>query len=50
MRMGLAEAVVALLILVSTGAALSACNTTAGLGRDTSAAGNAITNSAEKNK
>jgi entericidin B len=50
MRMGLAKAVVAVLILASAGAALSACNTTAGVGRDTSAAGQAITNSAEKNK
>jgi entericidin B len=50
MRMGLAKAVAAVLILASAGAALSACNTTAGVGRDTSAAGHAITNSAEKNK
>jgi len=50
MRMGFVKAMVAVLILAGAGAALSACNTTAGVGRDTSAAGNAITNSAEKNK
>jgi len=50
MRRGYVKAMVAVLILASAGAALSACNTTAGAGRDMSAAGNAITNSAEKNK
>jgi predicted small secreted protein len=42
--------VAAVLILPGAGAALSACNTTAGIGRDTSAAGDAIPSSAEKNK
>ena len=50
MRRGYMKAMVAVLILASAGAAWSACNTTAGAGRDMSAAGNAITNSAEKNK
>jgi entericidin B len=38
------------LLLVSAAIGLSACNTTAGAGRDVSAAGHAVTNSAEKVK
>jgi predicted small secreted protein len=43
---------VLLSLLVLSGAAplLSACNTTAGAGKDISATGNAITGSAERNK
>jgi predicted small secreted protein len=40
----------ACLVLLLTGILLSACNTTAGAGRDLSAAGRAINNSAEENK
>jgi predicted small secreted protein len=42
----------ALLIMSMLGAVtmLSACNTTAGIGQDVSATGNAVTNSAEKVK
>jgi predicted small secreted protein len=50
MRKGFAKAMVAMLILAGAGAALSACNTTEGAGKDMSAAGHAISNSAEKNK
>ena len=39
-----------LFLLSGAGALLSACNTTAGAGEDLSAAGHAITNSAERNK
>jgi predicted small secreted protein len=39
-----------LLILVGSVGLLGACNTTAGAGKDMSAAGTAIENSAEKNK
>ncbi len=38
------------LMLLLTGAMLSACNTTAGAGSDLSAAGSAIHNSAEEHK
>jgi predicted small secreted protein len=38
------------LVLLLTGVLLSACNTTAGAGRDLSAAGRAINNSAQENK
>ena len=37
-------------ISITAVALLSACNTTAGAGKDLSKAGNAITNSAEENK
>jgi len=46
MRNKLATILVALLVL-SGGAVLSACNTTAGAGKDISAAGRAISNTAE---
>ena len=39
-----------LLVLVGSGALLGACNTTAGAGKDVSAAGEAIEKSAEENK
>lgn len=39
-----------LLVLVGSVGLLGACNTTAGAGKDMSAAGTAIENSAEKNK
>ena len=38
------------LALAALAPALSACNTTAGAGQDLSNAGNAITNSADRNK
>ena len=38
------------LFLLTGAATLSACNTTAGAGKDLSAAGHAINNSAEENK
>ena len=40
----------AFLLLMGTGALLSACNTTAGAGQDISATGHAITNGAQKLK
>jgi entericidin B len=45
-------AIILLNLVVLSGAAalLSACNTTAGAGQDVSAAGHAVTNSAEKIK
>ncbi len=42
--------IVALFLLAGAAAALSACETTAGFGQDVAKTGNAITNSAEKNK
>jgi len=39
-----------LLVLSAATPLLSACNTTAGAGKDISATGNAITGSAERNK
>jgi predicted small secreted protein len=50
MRRSFAKVMVAMLILASAGAALSACNTTEGAGKDMSGAGHAISNSAERNK
>lgn len=50
MRKSFVKAMMAMLIVASAGAALSACNTTEGAGKDMSAAGQAISNSAEKNK
>ncbi len=38
------------LLLLSVAAALSACNTTAGAGQDVSAAGHAVTTTADKVK
>ncbi len=40
----------AMVVLMATGALLSACNTTAGAGQDISATGHVITNGAEKAK
>jgi len=50
MRKSLATAFLSLLLLTGAAAILSACNTTAGVGRDLGAAGHAISNSAEENK
>jgi entericidin B len=50
MRTSLAKLFLALFLLSSAGAVLSACNTTAGAGQDLQNAGQAITNSAEQNK
>ena len=49
MRKGFASALVAL-VLAMAGMALSACNTTAGLGEDMQHAGHSLTNKAEENK
>ncbi len=40
----------AILALIATTTMLSACNTTAGVGKDVSAAGHAVTNTADKVK
>jgi entericidin B len=50
MHKGLVIIVLNLVLLSGTTALLSACNTTAGVGQDVSAAGHAVTNSAEKVK
>nr|WP_294502283.1 entericidin A/B family lipoprotein [uncultured Rhodopila sp.] len=50
MRKNLAIVLLNLVLLSGTAALLSACNTTAGAGQDVSAAGHAVTNSAEKVK
>ena len=50
MRKGLAIILLNLVLPSGTTALLSACNTTAGVGQDVSAAGHAVTNSAEKVK
>ncbi len=50
MRRNLAVVVLNLVILSGAAALLSACNTTAGAGEDVSAAGHAVTNSADKVK
>jgi entericidin B len=42
--------ILSVLMLVGAVVTLSACNTTAGVGQDVSAAGHAVTNSAEKVK
>lgn len=39
-----------LLVVAGTGSLVAACNTTAGAGKDISAAGRAIEDSADKNK
>jgi predicted small secreted protein len=49
-RRGIASILATILLLAGAAAALSACNTTAGAGQDVSAAGHAVTNSAEKVK
>lgn len=45
-----AKTLLLLVLLGALGPAIAACNTTAGAGEDISKTGNAITNSAEKNK
>jgi entericidin B len=45
-----ASAALALFVLAGALITLSACNTTAGVGQDVSAAGRAVSNSAEKVK
>jgi entericidin B len=50
MRRSLAIVLLNLVVLTGAAAMLSACNTTAGVGQDVSAAGHAVTNSAEKVK
>jgi entericidin B len=50
MRKSIAMAILGLVMLTGVASMLSACNTTAGAGEDLSAAGHAITNSADKNK
>jgi entericidin B len=50
MRRILAVALLNLVLLSGASVVLSACNTTAGAGQDVSAAGHAVTNSAEKVK
>ncbi len=50
MRRSLAMILLNLVLLSGATAALNACNTTAGVGQDVSAAGHAVTNSAEKVK
>jgi entericidin B len=49
-RVNLARAVLGLFVLASMAMTLSACNTTAGVGQDVSAAGRAVSNGAEKVK
>jgi len=49
MRKGFASALLAIFVLAGA-AMLGACNTTRGFGEDMSAAGNALSNSAEKTK
>ncbi|HEY2021230.1 entericidin A/B family lipoprotein [Paraburkholderia sp.] len=41
---------IALLLVVGTAMVATGCNTMAGAGQDISSGGNALTNSAEKNK
>jgi entericidin B len=48
MRRSLASSLVALTLLAAAAASLSACNTTRGIGEDVSAAGHAITGSADR--
>lgn len=50
MNKSLATAFLTLFILTGAASLLSACNTTAGAGKDMSAAGRALNNSAEENK
>jgi predicted small secreted protein len=50
MRDNLAIVLLNLVFLSGAAALLSACNTTAGAGQDVSAAGHAVTNSADKVK
>ncbi len=50
MRKGIASAFLALFLLAGAAVTLSACNTAAGFGEDMSAAGHAVTNSADRAK
>jgi predicted small secreted protein len=50
MRRNLAIVLLNLVLLSGAATLLSACNTTAGAGKDVSAAGHAVTNSADKVK
>jgi entericidin B len=50
MRKGLASALLAIFVLAGAVTVLGACNTTRGFGEDMSAAGHALSNSAEKTK
>lgn len=50
MRKGFASAFLGILLLAGAAISLSACNTAAGFGQDMSAAGHAMTNSAERTK
>jgi predicted small secreted protein len=49
-RRGTAKLLIAALLLSGAAVALSACNTTAGVGQDVSATGRAVTNSADSVK
>jgi entericidin B len=49
-RRRLFSAMLSVLVFAGAATALSGCNTTAGVGEDVSAAGKAVTNSAEKVK
>ncbi|MGO8918564.1 MAG: entericidin A/B family lipoprotein [Stellaceae bacterium] len=50
MRKVVASGLLAIILLTGAAVSLSACNTTAGFGEDLSAAGHAVTNSADKVK
>jgi entericidin B len=50
LRAKVVGSILSALVLVGAAVALSACNTTAGVGQDVSAAGHAVTNSADKVK
>lgn len=50
MRRNLVAILLSILLVSGTASLLSACNTTAGAGEDMSATGQAVTDSAEKNK
>jgi entericidin B len=50
MRKTFAAGLLAIFVLAGLATTLAACNTTAGFGEDMSAAGHAITNSAERTK
>jgi predicted small secreted protein len=50
MRKGFSSAMLAIFVLAGAASVLGACNTTRGFGEDMSAAGGALSNSAEKTK
>ena len=50
MRVGLAKMLLALLLLSTVGGALSACNTTRGIGEDMQSGGRALSDSAERHQ